>query len=229
MQKCCLFILLYIYRYYALELCLASLDQYFLGPNDENRYKGPPLPSEFTVLLELAQGLAHIHGKQLIHRDIKPNNILIFHDPSTNEPVKMKWADFGLSRPVNIQGSFTMSGTRGTFRWMAPELLKLMDQEEERAFQGNNGTRSNENNALRGNLKSDIFSEGCVFGYFILGGKHPYGSTEVNIMMNIRRNNAVSFSKFSKQVYCFLVVIIKHLMYGCPFAFSKVYRLLAIS
>ncbi len=69
----------------------------------------------------------------------------------------MKLADFGLSKVLNNEkGDFTNtslgnpSGTRG---WMAPELYK----------------------SIRYDSKVDIFALGCIFGYTLSGGKHPFG------------------------------------------------------
>ena len=88
-----------------MELCAASLDQIFLDPK---KYNGPNLPHYTTVVLQLAEGLEYIHSKNLIHRDIKPGNVLIYVD-STDGKITMKWADFGLSRTVNERGTYTMS------------------------------------------------------------------------------------------------------------------------
>ena len=61
----------------------------------------------------------------------------------------MKWADFGLSKPVNERGTYTMSGIKGSDTWMAPEMLRMVELEEGEIRQ-------------RGTIKSDIFSEGHV-------------------------------------------------------------------
>jgi serine/threonine protein kinase len=89
-------------RYCALELCQASLDQKFLDETNPKKYRGL-MPPEKEVCLQLAKGLAHIHKNRLIHRDLKPQNVLIWVD-STGEKVFMKWADFGLSKQVNERG-----------------------------------------------------------------------------------------------------------------------------
>jgi serine/threonine-protein kinase/endoribonuclease IRE1 len=155
-------------------LCDASLDQLFLKENDPKKYSGP-MPPETDVLLQLARGLEHIHQKGLVHRDIKPKNVLIRLD-STTQQVVMKWADFGLSKKVNERGTFTMTGVKGTLNWLAPEILKLLDDES-----------SDENEAQnRGTVKSDVFAEGLVFGYFISGGVHPFGSSSYEIQINLR-------------------------------------------
>jgi serine/threonine protein kinase len=133
----------------------------------------------------LAEGLEYIHSKNLIHRDIKPGNVLIYVD-STDGKITMKFADFDLSRPVNERGTFTMSsGFIGTRNWYAPELLKLI-------------TQLQQSTQRRGTVKSDVFALGLVFVYLLIDGQHLYGSNEIEIMANIVANKQVNIkSKFS--------------------------------
>ncbi|EFX83046.1 hypothetical protein DAPPUDRAFT_240627 [Daphnia pulex] len=147
------------FKSFALELCDASLDKLFLQESDPKKYSGP-MPPNAKVLLQLAKGLEYIHEMGLVHRDIKPENVLISLN-STTQQVVMKWADFGFSKQVNERGTFTMSGVKGTLDYFAPELLKLLDDDS-----------STENEVQkRGTVKSDIFAEGLVFGYFISEGR----------------------------------------------------------
>ena len=151
-----------------LELCAGTLEQFI-----KEEYKGPELPPDEIVLYEIACGVAYIHSMKLVHRDIKPDNILI----SLTDPVMMKVSDFGLSKSVNSRGSYSVSGIKGTHNWMAPELLELADSEEE--------------NARRGSVQSDIFSTGCVFFYFLTRGKHLFGKG-MRIAANILENKRVN-------------------------------------
>jgi serine/threonine-protein kinase/endoribonuclease IRE1 len=149
-------------------LCNASLEKLFLGDGDSKKYKGP-MPPRIEVLYQLAVGLDYIHQMKFIHRDIKPANVLIWVN-SRNRQVLMKWADFGLSKPVNERGTCSMSGVSGTPNWLAPELLKLQDDVE----------------AKRGTIQTDVFAEGLVFGYYLTDGLHLYGSRfqiTANILM----------------------------------------------
>jgi serine/threonine-protein kinase/endoribonuclease IRE1 len=150
------------------------LEKLFLKEDDPNKYRGP-MPPETEVLLQLAEGLEHIHRRGLVHRDIKPQNVLIRLN-STTRRVVMKWADFGFSKRVNENGTFTMTGVMGTHDYFAPEILKLLDE-----------ASSSENEIKkRGTVKSDVFAEGLVFGYFISGGVHPFGTTSHQIQTNLR-------------------------------------------
>jgi serine/threonine protein kinase len=192
----------YPIRIYALELCQLSLHQLFHGEEAQKKYRDKMAP-EKDVCLQLAKGLAHIHENQLIHRDLKPENVLIWVD-STGEKVVVKWADFGLSKQVNPRGSHSINGMRGTENWYSPEILKIFEEE------GNDGKTSGKtmirynittitslksltspNIRQRETVKSDVFSAGLVFGYYLLGGDHPFGSA-LNVLLNIVNNEPVN-------------------------------------
>ena len=88
-----------------MELCADTLDAFI-----KNKYVGPtPGPME-EVLLQAALGLQFLHENNIIHRDIKPQNILI--SKVTNDCCKpvIKLADFGLcKRKYGNAPSFTKS------------------------------------------------------------------------------------------------------------------------
>ena len=172
-----------LYRYFVLEYCVATLADVFPSkPGQLAKYNGPELkpPLDF-LMLPLAKGLEYIHSMQLIHRDIKPENVLLWIDP-TGHNVTTKWADFGMCRQVNERGTYTMkSGIKGTMNWLAPELLQHLE------------TKPTE--PLRGTIKSDVFAEGLVFGYFLADGVHPFGFGNMEIPSNILKGNPVNLTK----------------------------------
>ncbi|KZS01624.1 Uncharacterized protein APZ42_001667, partial [Daphnia magna] len=147
------------FMYYAMELCDASLDQLFLKSNNPRKYKGP-MPRHIEAFQQLASGLEHIHSKKLIHRNIKPNNILISATSARRHiEVTLKWAGFGLAKSVNEKGLHSWSGVRGTRTWYAPEVLeKLME-----------GKKA-EQEEFWGTVQSDVFDLGLVFGFIFLNG-----------------------------------------------------------
>ncbi|KAI9550630.1 hypothetical protein GHT06_000621 [Daphnia sinensis] len=168
------------FMYYALELCVASLDQLFLESDNPKKYNGP-MPRQIKVFSQLAKGLEHIHSKNIIHRDIKPHNIFIMQRPGKNEEIIIKWSDFGLAKSVNEKGLHSWSGVRGTRTWYAPEVLEKLI----------NGEKA-ENEEFWGTVKSDVFVLGLVFGYLFLKGEHLYGSSEKEIHDNIIGENPVN-------------------------------------
>jgi len=157
-----------------LELCEASLDYYFLPDDHPKKYKGS-IPSDKDAFIQLAEGLHYIHSKGLVHRDVKPGNVLISTNSSNkDDSVLLKWSDFGLCRPVNERGTYTASGIKGTMDWLAPEILMMMEDSPDGLIK-------------RGTIKSDTFSAGAVFFYILSGGNHPFGkgfSIPSNICFN---------------------------------------------
>ena len=162
-------------------------------PGQLAKYNGPELtltPALDVLMLPLAKGLEYIHSKQLVHRDIKPDNVLLWLDP-TGHNVTTKWADFGLCRQVNERGTYTLkSGVKGTMNWMAPELLQQLDDEQI-------GNNNNQEDKRRGTVKSDVYSQGLVFGYYLGNGVHPCGFTDLEIQTNLRTGNALNLSSIS--------------------------------
>ncbi|KZS01623.1 Uncharacterized protein APZ42_001668, partial [Daphnia magna] len=147
------------FLYYAMELCDASLDQLFLQSNDHRKYKGPR-PRDIEAFQQLASGLEHIHSKKLIHRNIKPNNILISATSARRHiEVTLKWAGFGLAKSVNEKGLHSWSGVRGTRTWYAPEVLEKLIKEKKA-----------EQEEFWGTVQSDVFVLGLVFGFLFLKG-----------------------------------------------------------
>jgi serine/threonine protein kinase len=146
------------------------------------------MPPREDVLHQLAVGLEYIHTNELIHRDIKPANVLIWVD-STSSPdnkVLMKWADFKLStQNYESKGS---SQSERALEWLAPEISEFLDNEETEEFELSEAIFSR----LTVATKSDVFAAGLVFGYYLLNGRHLYGSDSRDIITNINMKNPVN-------------------------------------
>lgn len=140
------------FRYIALELCQGTLTDYV----DKTSPTYSLLPPK-NLLKQAMDGISHLHKLNIVHRDIKPHNILLTA-PTLQGHVRVLISDFGLCKKISLERtSFSKvnSGVLGTQGWIAPEML---DGEAERAGRS-----------------VDIFSAGCVFYYCITGGKHPFG------------------------------------------------------
>lgn len=127
------------------------------GPTLRDVVSGGELSPEHALAIvpHLCDALQYAHDQGVIHRDIKPDNILLTKDGS------VKIADFGLSRiPGHDDPPTMLTGTHqilGTPRYMAPEQLE--------------GARSVDHRA-------DIYSLGVVF-YEMLTGELPIGRFEL--------------------------------------------------
>jgi serine/threonine protein kinase len=103
-------------------------------------------PQAVTFMLQIATGLAHAAERGVVHRDVKPSNILI-----TKEG-RAKIVDMGLARQTDVAGGVTQSGvTLGTFDYISPE--QAIDPRA-------------------ADIRSDIYSLGCTF-YHLLTGQPP--------------------------------------------------------
>lgn len=135
-----------------------------------NAYTGK-MPSDHDALIQMASGLAYIHSKKFVHRDIKPGNVLI------SQAIELKISDFGFCKSVSSSGSFsTNSGTKGTKIYYAPEWLQLEDKD------------STERENIRANVTIDIFALGCVFFKYLTKGKHPFANPASRSQLYIPTN-----------------------------------------
>ena len=115
------------------------------------------------ILRDAAQGLAAAHKLKIVHRDIKPDNILVHPDGIA------KVSDFGLAKSFadtqgesgELKSDITLPGIAiGTPHFMSPE------QCEAQALDG----------------RSDLYSLGCTF-YFLVTGSRPYrGESTMGVM-----------------------------------------------
>ena len=90
----------------------------------------------------------------------------------------------GRFRIVNERGTFSVSEVRGTTGWLAPEMFELLESGD---------TREANETQIRGTVKTDVFAEGLVFGYFLLGGGHLFGS-RLSRQSNIVKNQPVNLT-----------------------------------
>ncbi|KAI0705331.1 hypothetical protein C8Q76DRAFT_771153 [Earliella scabrosa] len=191
------------FLYIALELCPASLADIIERPDQFRDVVVAFEPKR--ALRQITAGLRHLHALKIVHRDIKPQNILISDAKKgvgENAGHRMLISDFGLCKKLEYdQTSFlpTAHGSMGagTVGWRAPEILrgevKLDDAgDESQSSRGSVGTGSGTPGTPSGKptrlTKSvDIFALGCLYYYVLTNGLHPFGD-RFEREFNIRRN-----------------------------------------
>ena len=114
--------------------------------------RGTLTGEEISTLSGVAAGLAHAHERGIVHRDVKPHNILL------GENKQPKLTDFGIARALDATRA-TRTGTyMGTARYSSPEQL-----------QGKEVTP-----------KSDIYSLGAML-YEAATGEPPFSGTPIEV------------------------------------------------
>jgi serine/threonine-protein kinase len=75
-----------------------------------------PVPRALELTLAVADGLSFAHEHGLVHRDVKPQNVLL------NQEGEVKVTDFGIARSLHMEHGVTQTGTvLGTGEYLAPE------------------------------------------------------------------------------------------------------------
>jgi serine/threonine-protein kinase len=88
--------------------------------------RGPaPVTTALELAMQVARGLSFAHQQGLVHRDVKPQNVLL------NGDGQAKVTDFGIARSLDVQQGMTQTGTvLGTSDYIAPEQAQGMRVDE---------------------------------------------------------------------------------------------------
>ena len=136
--------------------------EYIEGPSLDRWLRAyRPTPTEAEALFRgILAGVGFAHKNGLVHRDLKPGNVLL---EVTDEGLVPKVADFGLAKVLlEADGSASNSNTRsgvamGTPAYMAPEQVRDSKSVDQRA---------------------DIFALGCIL-YELFVGRSPFDAPDV--------------------------------------------------
>src|SRR5580704_6334149 len=107
------------------------------------------LPHAYHIAIDLLDALDHAHDKNVIHRDVKPDNIFLHRTPAGVTVTKL--LDFGIISQLDAGSRETAGRFLGTLRYAAPEQLR-----------GEQPTP-----------KTDVYAAGLVM-YEILAGRGPF-------------------------------------------------------
>ena len=114
--------------------------------------------------MQIARALTAADQLKVVHRDIKPGNIMILPDPADGNRVIAKLIDFGLARSFagEVSPSATTCGFTGTPQFASPEQTENLELD----------------------VRSDIYSLGSTLWYFLIG-EAPFVGTPARIIAQL--------------------------------------------
>ncbi len=136
--------------------------EYVNGPTlreHMTRNESVAVPDAITIARELLEALQYAHSLEIVHRDVKPENIVL-------SPKGATLLDFGIARAVAQSGTdrLTRSGfSVGTSTYMSPEQIEGRDDLDQR---------------------SDLYSLGCVM-FECLAGQPPFSASHEDMVMQM--------------------------------------------
>ncbi|XP_042496415.1 LEAF RUST 10 DISEASE-RESISTANCE LOCUS RECEPTOR-LIKE PROTEIN KINASE-like 1.1 [Macadamia integrifolia] len=136
---------------------------------DRAKSGSPPWPTRMSIAIETAQALSYLHASDIIHRDVKTNNILLCQN------FQVKVADFGLSRLFPTDVTHVSTAPMGTPGYVDPEYHRCYRLTE----------------------KSDVYSFGVVLIELISSkpavdiSRHRHEINLANLAINKIQNRAV--------------------------------------
>ena len=116
----------------------------FCPTNLTNEIKNLSRVQLICIIYQIIEGMKYIHFNKIIHRDLKPSNILIADDGT------IKISDFGISKLMTEEQTMTVG--KGTYNYMAPEIVNEDDHYNE---------------------KVDVYSFGVLMFFILNNGELP--------------------------------------------------------
>lgn len=130
------------------------------------------VPEVIDIMLQLTSAIACAHDSYIIHRDIKPQNVMILDDG------RVKITDFGIAIATNATELTQTNSIMGSVHYLPPEQA----------------------NGSGATIKSDIYSLGILM-YELLTGKVPFkGESAVEIALKQMKEKIPSVRKFNPDI-----------------------------
>ncbi len=161
------------------------------------RRQGPlPIPDACHYISQAALGLQHAHKHQMVHRDIKPPNLILSRQGKRHV---VKILDFGLAKAqregeavTDLTGAGAMMGTPA---YMAPEQAR---------------------DAATADIRADIYSLGCTL-YFLLTGAPPFtGRSHFEVLKAHESTEAAPLSQMRAEAPAELEAVVAKMMAKDP-------------
>ena len=147
------------------------------------------LKKRLNIFVQICKAIQFIHNNKVLHRDIKPGNIMISDD------LTVKLTDFGLAHIIDIQDSATDNQISGSPAYMSPEAFSETDTIDHH---------------------SDIFSLG-ILGYELFTGEKPFfGNNIPEIRHSICNVKPIAPSKISSDVHLDIEYILHEMLAKKP-------------
>ncbi len=141
---------------------------------NNSEYRRLPLDkNSLTIIRHVAEALDYAHGLNIVHRDVKPSNIIINKQDHVNGEEQGYLTDFGLAEVKGSLEADSMLSTEftqrfsGTIPYMAPEQI---------------------NEGETGSPQTDLYSLGVVV-YEMLTGRLPYQGRDAQLIVQIARSH----------------------------------------
>ncbi|XP_017088363.2 serine/threonine-protein kinase fused [Drosophila bipectinata] len=155
--------------YVITEFALMDLHRYltYNGPMEEEPGR--------RVIGHLVSALYYLHANRILHRDLKPQNVLL------DKNMHAKLCDFGLARNMTM-GTHVLTSIKGTPLYMAPELLAEQPYDHQ----------------------ADLWSLGCI-AYESLAGQPPFSASSIVTLITVIKHEDVKWpSTLSSECRSFL-------------------------
>jgi non-specific serine/threonine protein kinase len=155
------------------DQCFISME-YIEGKSIKElvKEKTPSVKEILEIAIQVGEGLNAAHKKDIVHRDVKSDNIML-----TDEGV-VKIMDFGLAKLKGVSKLTKAGATLGTIQYMSPEQAQGMEVDQ----------------------RSDIFSFGVVL-YEMITGQMPFGGDhDAAVIYSIVNENPEPLARYKSDV-----------------------------